>query len=198
MKVRRAPLKCSALCLLALLPAYFPGVATRPVLSEGGRPEARVVKRLRRIPLPVDITSVRVRDEVFELGQPFSGEDDWFKGLAVGLENNSGVVITYIGGGFLFPWPAGLQGAGKRAPLYHSFMYGRHPEAPAEVRLSKQPISVGPGETFTATISNDDYESIRRRLGELGYPASIREMALNIEEVYFADGSSWVAGSWKK
>lgn len=153
----------------------------------------RVVTKFRRIPLPVNIKAIKTKRGGVRAGEKFKGEDDWFKRLTVSVENTSGKTIIYVGGGFLFP-NAENQGTDP-APLYHRFMYGCHPLAPEGATTSAAAVSVRPGETLEITLPEGDFSSLRHKLDTLGYPASIKEIKINIEEVYFDDGTAWRAGS---
>jgi hypothetical protein len=156
----------------------------------------RVVTKLRRRPMPVEVKVVKTKKATIEIGQSFSDEDDWFDGLTVSVKNTSGKTIIYLGGGFLFPRPKDGTVEQDAPPRYHRFMYGHHPLAPEAAVQAIQPVSIKPGETFNITISAEDYVSIKRRLNELGYVGSIKEINFNIEEIYFADGMGWRVGHY--
>lgn len=51
-----------------------------------------------------------------------------------------------------------------------------------------------PGETFDIKLSKSDYDLNKIRLKQLGYPASIKDIKFNVEEIYFKDGTAWIAG----
>lgn len=166
-------------------------------LGAARQEQERVVTKLRRITFPVNIKTVKTKKGDVGLGQKFPGDDDWFKQLSISVENTSGKTIFYIGGGFLFPnkeWQPGEQAPSP--PLYHDFMYGHHPSAPEGARLPGADISMKPGETFNLTLSGEEFPSVKRKLERLGYPDSIKEISVNIEEIYFDDGTAWITGSW--
>jgi hypothetical protein len=152
----------------------------------------RTVTKFRKLSMPVEVKAVKTKKGVTKLGQAISDDDDWFDGLAVSIENISGKTIIYIGGGFLFPRPQ--EAASGKPPRYQRFMYGRHPSLSDEASLTIEAINVRPGETFDITLSKKDYDSNKLRLKQLGYPASIKEIKFNIEEIYFDDGTAWIAG----
>lgn len=155
----------------------------------------RVVTKLRRKEPPVKIKTVRTRKGVVELEKHFDGDDDWFNGLTINVENTSGKTITYLDGGFLFP--RGLNDVQPDSPpRYHRFMYGRKPQVHYDAASSNQPINIKPGEVLDISILQGEYDSIRQQLKKLGYPVSIREIKINIEEIYFDDGTAWISGSW--
>jgi hypothetical protein len=181
--------------LLLAAAVLLPGTSSN--LGAAKQEQDRVVNKLRRIPLPVNLKAVKTKKGGVGLGQKFSGDDDWFKQLSISVENTSGKTIVYIDGGFLFPNQE-LQ-PGEQAPsppLYHGFMYGHHPSAPEGARLPGADISIKPGDTFNLKLSDDEFLSVKQKLKRLGYPASIKEISVNIEEIYFDDGTAWITGSW--
>jgi hypothetical protein len=169
---------------------FLPSIKTAPQQSTD-----RVVTKLSRKELPVKVKTLKTKKGVEELEKQFDGEDDWFNGLTIKVENISGKTITYLAGGFLFPRLAKDVQADS-PPRYHRFMYGRYPQAPSDSALSSQLISIKPGETLDISILQSEYDSIRQQLNDLGYPVSIREISINIEEIYFDDGTAWIVGSW--
>jgi hypothetical protein len=179
----------TTLCALILLCAFWPASGVN------AQPPDRVVTKMRSIHLPVEVKLIKTRKKIVALGQNFSDSDDWFKGLTVSVENTSGKTIIYIGGGFLFPRPKEQDASAAPPPRYQDFMYGRHPAAPSQARLTAPPISVEPGETIDITLPESDYDRLVKRLKELRYPAVVREIKINFEEIYFSDGTAWIAGS---
>src|SRR2546421_1064138 len=110
------------------------GFFSIPFFSSGTakQVEDRVITKLRRIPLPVNIKVVKTKKGDVAIGEKFPSEDDWFKQLTISVENTSGKTIIYIGGGFLFPNTENQEGGQAAPPLYHRFMYGHHPLAPVD------------------------------------------------------------------
>jgi hypothetical protein len=185
-----------AIVLLLTAVVLLPGASFSP--GAAIQEQDRVVNKLRRIPLPVKIKVVKTKKGDVGLGQKFPGDDDWFKQLSISIENISGKTIIYIGGGFLFPNQALQPGEQASPPLYHDFMYGRHPLAPEGALPPDAGISIKPGEVFNLTLSDDEFSSVKGKLKRLGYPASIKEISVNIEEIYFDDGTAWSGGGWYK
>ena len=183
-----------AMALLLTAAGLLPGTSFNPGAAK--QEQDRIVNKLRRITFPVNIKTVKTKKGGVELGQKFPGDDDWFKQLSISVENTSGKTIFYIGGGFLFPNKELQPGEQAPPPLYHRFMYGYHPLVPEGARPPDAGISIKPGETFNLTLSDEEFPSVKRKLEGLGYPGSIKEISVNIEEIYFDDGTAWIAGSW--
>lgn len=152
----------------------------------------RTVTKFRKLAMPVEVKAIKTKKGSTKLGQAISDDDDWFDGLAISVENVSGKTIIYIGGGFLFPRPH--ETGDIKPPRYQRFAYGHHPSAPSEDSLINWPFNIRPGETFDIKLSKSDYDLNKIRLKQLGYPASIKEIKFNIEEIYFNDGTAWIAG----
>jgi hypothetical protein len=154
----------------------------------------RSVEKLWRKLAPLKIRTVKTKKGEVLLGKKFVDNDDWFQGLSVVLENISGKTITYIEAGFLFPRQVG--DAGKAPPLYKSLRYGLHPDDSEASAINNQPLALKHGEKIAVTLFDPDYLEIMDDLTQLEYAYSIKTVKFNIQEVYFEDGTSWVAGTW--
>lgn len=183
-----------AIALLLAAAVLLPGASFN--LGAAVQEQDRVVNRLRRIPLPVNIKAVKTKKGDVGLGQKFPGDDDWFRQLSISVQNTSGKTIVYIGGGFLFPNQELQPGEQAPPPLYHRFMYGHHPLAPEGAQPPDAAVGIKPGGAFNLTLPGDEFLSVKQKLRGLGYPAGIKEISVNIEEIYFDDGTAWSGGSW--
>jgi hypothetical protein len=155
----------------------------------------RSVEKLWSKLAPLKVVTVKTKKGRVSLGEKFvDNDDEWFKGLSVVLENISGKTITYVGAGLLFPRQQG--NAGKAPPLYKSLNYGLPPDAPEAVALSAQPLELKHGQKITVNLADPEFFEIKNDLIELEYAPSIEAIKFNLGEVYFADGTSWVAGRW--
>lgn len=164
-------------------------------LRAAAQESERVVEKTSRKPTPLKVKVIKTKKAEVSLGKKFvDGDEDWFKVLSIVLENISGKTVTYVGVGFLFPRQ--VEDVGKAPPLYKSLFYGHHPNAPSEVTAKVQPLSLKPGETITVKVSEPDYFEIRNNLARLQYADNIKTIKFNLQEVYFDDGSGWVAGTW--
>jgi hypothetical protein len=183
----------AALFLSSLFP--FSGIAQQPP-EQSNQDEERVIEKLWRKPAPLEVMQIKTGSGNFALGQKFAGDDTWFQAISVVLENTSKKGIIYVGAGFLFPRPQGE--AEKGPPFYQQVSYGRHPHAPIEGNLRIQPLSLKPDERITISLADSSTSSgkIKAALRQLKYAQSIKLIKLNLEEIYFDDGSAWVAGTW--
>ena len=184
-------IRLSLVLLLMLLPTSGVTQQTQGQITNG---KERVVEKVWRKPTPFKIKNIKTKKGEFLIGQKLVDEDDWFNGLSVVLENVSGKTITYLGAGFLFP---GQSGEGEKSPpLYKSLSYGHHPGAPGEAVLNIQPLALKPGEKFTVTLSEVDYDEVITNLKRLEYSQSIKAIKFHLMEIYFSDGTGWAGGTW--
>lgn len=179
------------LFLVALLLTF--GIAQQSQ-DQFGKANERVVEKMSRKLAPLEIKLVKTRKGDFLVGQKFADEGDWFQGLSVVLENISSKTITYIEAGFLFPRES--DEVGKAPPLYKTLFYGRHPSAPTGTNLNIRPLVLKPGEKITFTLSDIDSSEVKSSLRQLDYSHSVKTIKFNLSEIYFEDGTGWVAGTW--
>ncbi len=186
------------LCLMIIILAALStasGIAQQTP-EQADKHEERVVERLWRKPAPLEVAVIKTNRGDFLLGQKFAGDDSWFQEVSVVLENTSKKRIIYIGAGFLFPRPK--SEAGKPPPFYQSVSYGHHPSAPLESNLKIQPLKLEPGKRISVNFSDSNSLSqIKAALRQLQYASSIKLIKFNLEEIYFDDGTAWVAGTWR-
>jgi len=188
MPARFARSRTSLSCLGLLIGLTLP-------LQTAAQEAERVVEKTSRRPTPLKVKLVKTKKGEVALGKKFFDDDeDWFKGLSIVLENVSGKTVTYVGIGFLFPRED--RDVEEAAPLYRDLHYGVHPEAPGSVAARTQPLLLRPGEKLTVTLLDPDYLEVREALSRLEYPHSIKAIKIHLEELHFADGSSWVVGTW--
>lgn len=155
----------------------------------------RVIEKSWRKLAPLKIRTIKTKKAKVSLGEKFVDNDDaWFQGLSVSLENISGKTITYLGAGLLFPRQVGDDG--KAPPLYKSLSYGLHPDVPEAYTVKSQPLALKPGEKISVILFDSDYLEVKNDLTQLDYAQSIKAIKFNLQEVYFDDGTSWVAGTW--
>ncbi len=188
---------CSRLCLTTLISASlfpFSGIAQQPP-EQSNQDEERVVEKLWRKPAPLEVMQIKTGSGNFALGQKFAGDEAWFQTISVVLENTHNKKIVFVGAGFLFPRPQGEEG--KPPPFYHQVFYGRHPRDLGASNSKIQPLALEPGERISIKFSDSgSHAQVKATLRELQYASSIKLIKLNLEEIYFDDGTAWVAGTW--
>lgn len=182
---------------MALFTSTFSKQSLNPtplLRTPSSQDKQRSVEKLWRKTAPLRVGTIKTKKGEVLLGKKFADNDEWFQGLSVVLENISGKTITYIGAGFLFPRQVG--DVGKVPPLYKSLSYGLHPDAPEESAINNQPLALKPGESIAVTLFDPNFLEVKNDLTQLEYTYSIKTIKFNLQEVYFDDGTSWVAGTW--
>jgi hypothetical protein len=186
----RPAIRLSITSIFLMTLSLAPEFATH-IQAQTLKEEERTVEKLSRKPAPLKIKLIKTKKGEFSLGKKFVAGEDWFKGLSIVLENISGKTITYISAGLLFPRQT--KEAGKAPPLYKSFYYGQHPDAPG---VPAQSLALRPGDSLTLTLSDADYYKVTANLERLEYTHSIKTIKFNLQEIYFDDGTGWAAGTW--
>ncbi len=176
----------SILVILAVLLLY----SLLPLAQTATQEQDRIIKKRYSYPNePLRITTVRNQRGIIELGKKFSDSDDWYKELTVSVENISGKEITYISIGLTLVRP---ENQAKELPLGHSIMYGNRVAA---LKRSAKPIEFKYA-SIDIKLSEQNYDSIKTMLKNVGYPSSINAIEINIEDVIFGDGTAWATGTW--
>jgi hypothetical protein len=139
---------------------------------------------------PIKIIGVETAKRKVVLGQAFSDDDDWMKGLKVRIENTSDKVITHVGIKIVFDRPVDQA---DQAEAGWDIWYGLSPFSlkpdepipPPLVRLIK------PGETESIALSDTDYDAMRVFLMELKFPSSIEKVHISVYTIAFTDDTAW-------
>jgi hypothetical protein len=157
--------------------------------------QTRVIKQKSWRDEPVKVTLLKVRGKSIKLDQDFEEDDDWLNGLTISVTNTSDKPITYLGFRIDFPHPGGIS-RDNPIPAY-DFSYGHKPSS-ANTASPDDIKPIMPGETKDFTISDNDYAIVRQLLGQSGYPAIIKHIDIVLDDIGFADGTLWRAGTMHK
>jgi hypothetical protein len=160
--------------------------------------QERVIERRSMSPTsdePVNIIAVKVKKGTVEIGRGFPDGDDWFKGLAIKVENLSNKNITFVDVEFSFERPENSERAND-PPLVHSLKYGSRLPLDADSARPKRVELIRPGESVNLVLSDLTFSALKRALSKLKYPASIRRLQIHVREVIFDDDTSWSAGRY--
>ncbi|HEU4596698.1 MAG TPA: hypothetical protein VFS10_16290 [Pyrinomonadaceae bacterium] len=143
---------------------------------------------------PIQILKVKNKKRDLPVGGKFSDDDaDWLRGLTITVRNDSGKDITHLSFAILFP--ANKNQASSELSYTFDFMWGLSPQSKhyKESRRLRPERVIKQNDQFDLTLSDEQYEHIRKVLLSLGYP-SVREIEIWIDEVGFDDGTSWKGG----
>lgn len=140
-----------------------------------------------RLPVPVEIVTIKVRGRQVQVGQTFADDDDWIKGLELTFKNTSEKPIVYLSVDLRLPSPEGI-------PVAFPIFYGRSPATSEEAARLAQAHAVQPGETATVTLTERQYESMQAVLAERNWKLPLDKLTIKVNIVSFADDTSWHHG----
>ena len=145
---------------------------------------------------PLKIISFDVRGKKVLSGEKFPDSDDWTKTLSVNVQNSFGKKVSYIGIGIFFTRPKDQE----TVPIFHySLIRGNKKSALKRLESGFDfASSNSPDKNTKIILSDKEYHEIRESLDQLGYPAKIAKIQVQIEEIVFEDGRLWSLGSWYK
>lgn len=181
------------ICIIALTTVTLGVALLIPITRTTAKQDKeRVIVKLGKRDNPVKITLVKTKKGVVKTGKNFTDEDDWFKGLTISVGNASSKTITYLVVELFFPRPEVQQG---QLPLAYPLSIGRLTSRSGSVPTRNfNPILSG--DTVDISLSDANYEAIKTMLIQNGFPESIKKIRLSVREVYFTDGTVWMAGAW--
>jgi len=145
---------------------------------------------------PLKIVSFGVEEKKIHSGEKFIHSEGWEKFLSVNVQNSSGRTVKYIGIGIFF---SRLKDQ-ENIPVFHySLIRGNRKNALKQLESSFNfDSSDSTDKNLKIAISEKEYQEMRESLDQLGYPAKIHKVEIQIEEIVFADGKLWSLGSWYK
>ena len=147
---------------------------------------------------PVKISVVKAKKGEIKLGEKFSDDDDWFKGLKVVVENVSGKPVTYVRVGVIFHRPQS-QEAAPGYPYGEALTYGVDPFSPEGSDTSNQAKAIAAGKSIELALPDEIYVGTKEILKKLKFPESIKRIEVTVETVGFEDGTAWNAGQlWRR
>ena len=154
------------------------------------RLQSRTVNRLSRPNEPVQITAVRVSGKAVRFGKAFAGGNNWLGGLTFVIKNTSTKSVSWARVALKF------QKGRETAPNLNDFMHygiGRWDED--KIRGGGPPLK--PGDTAEVSYSLEQYQSVRDILDGMGYPKSIAQIEVSVDQVIFVDQPElmWIEGT---
>lgn len=182
------------LCLASvLLIKAIPSAGIAQSTQEGQAQERIIVKKSDFNP-PVSITIVKTKKRgALQTNKTFLDDDEWIRGLEISVGNDSGKTVTYIGVELLFRRTEDQE---QGLPAGWFFNYGLDPfrYESEESMPPPQVKPVLPGGTVVMTLSDREYDEIRRFLKDIRFPKSVKRIELRVVEIGFSDGTAWNAG----
>ncbi|MBO0720419.1 MAG: hypothetical protein J2P41_06340 [Blastocatellia bacterium] len=121
-------------------------------------------------------------------------EEDWLENLQFSVKNNSDKKVNYIGLSIQFPETT------VNGPLMvdNSLNLGIRPSDSPEWASKKIPLSLGPADSVTLTLSAQNLKSIKDFLALRKFQLSgLNKAVIRMEEIYYLDDSiMWLTGSY--
>jgi hypothetical protein len=152
----------------------------------------RTVSKLSRPAEPVEIVSGKVKGKPIVFGKPFNGSDNWLGGAKFVIRNRGTKPVTWVKVAFKFYKDK------DRGYALHDFMtYGIGVTDIEKFRGGGPPLK--PGETAEVSYPWEQYLSVRDILDGMGYPRSITQVEVSVDEVNFGDNDlMWIEGQMKE
>ena len=152
----------------------------------------RTVKKFSRPAEPVKIISGNVQGKPIVFGKAFAGRDNWLGGLKFVIKNTSTKPVIWVKVAFSF-YKDNERGYG----LNDFMTYGVGTSDVEKLRGGGPPLK--PGETAEVSYSWEQYQSVRDILDGMGYPRSIVQVQVSVDEVNFGDPDlMWIEGEMKE
>jgi hypothetical protein len=151
-------------------------------------PRNRIIKKLSRPDEPVTIVSVKVKGKVVEFGEPFAGRNNWLGGLTFVIKNTSAKTVSWARVALSF------RSEEATGSLSDVMTYGIGRWDIDKIRGGGPPLK--PGETAEVSYSWEQYQSVREILDGMGYPQSIAQIEVSVDQVIFSDQPElmWIEG----
>lgn len=162
-------------------------------LSIGTPVRKRIVTKLSRPNEPIELIAVKVKGKPVQFGKAFTGNNNWIGGLAVVVKNKSTKPVNWVKVAVSFH-----KDKYPDVRLVDSIIYGVGRSDIEKLRGGGPPLQ--PGETAEASYSLNLYKSVRPSLDGMGYPRSIAEVNLSVQQVSFVgeDEVMWIEGQMCK
>lgn len=145
---------------------------------------------------PVSIKLVKAKGRLVPLSEKFIDDDDWLKGFAVLVHNDSKKTVTHIGIEMLFR----PVGGGKQVPAGWALEYGPNPfhYKTNDAIPTSTLAAVLPGGETEAKLTDAQFEDLMRFLKEAGFPDKIHVVEVRVNSIGFADGTAWFGKMLKR
>lgn len=100
--------------------------------------------------MPIEMVSIKLKDQDFRPGEKVKGDDDWLHGLSFRIKNVSDKPLSYVEFVIQFKRPERVVG--------YSLHYGVDSER-GERRMDHSPPAIQPGETLDLALTKQNYTS---------------------------------------
>jgi len=152
--------------------------------------QSRTVNRLSRPNEPVQISAVKVKGKAVGFGKAFAGRNNWLGGLTFVIKNTPAKTISWARVALRFQEAKASEGG-----LTDVMTYGIGRWDEDKIRGGGPPLK--PGDTAEVSYSLEQYQSVRDILDGMGYPRSIAQIEVSVDQVIFAVQPElmWIEGT---
>jgi len=151
-----------------------------------GNAHGKVIEKENFPNTPFELVDLKATGKAVKFGEKFDDDEDWLKKINFKLKNNSDKPIVYVLVYLHFP-ETEFTGMGMTFEL----QYGQRPGAKI---VTGKPILLTKGDVSSITLSDSDYDELKRFVENRQSLSSISKVVINIPTVYFADGTVWSGG----
>jgi len=152
----------------------------------------RLVVDKSRADAPAKITLVKTKKRTVEINKKMFDDDEWLQGLTLRVANHSDKAITYVGVQLIFRRTEDQESG---FPAVWPVEYGYDPFGNSGDGIALPRVApILAGTDAELTLSETEYNEVKRFLTEAGFPASRKRLELDIIKVGFNDGTAWNNG----
>lgn len=155
-----------------------------------GNQRKRVIEETPYPDAPVKIVGVLNRNHKIKFKESFSDDDDWIKGLAFEVVNQSEKTVTHVGIDLVLERPSDEAGL---PPSVWPLTYGLNPFwlKPDEPVWDKYTKPIRPGEKAFITLSDLNHEDLKDLLKETNFSHGVDKMTVFVTTIGFDDKTAW-------
>ncbi len=160
-----------------------------PEIQTAGQQQTRTLKSRVWDREPVKIVAVTNKSgRAITLGKGHLADDDWLRGLTIGIKNMTKKDILFVELELHF-----LRSEGSSDETITAFpiVFGT---PPGMIGQTPSPAVLPPNENWHVSLSDQEYSKIGELLANTGYPKSIKDVEIITREVLFADKTKWSEG----
>ena len=177
------------LCLTGFVIARFTAGEASNIAQ--GEHERVLKKGTYRNPV-TDILNVRVKGSPAAFDRKISADDEWLKGITVGVKNTSTKPIVYFELQIRLFGEKGDEEAIGKPPFIYPLSYGDYQYDPSQPPVSASPNqALAPGDSVDIALTDEAYDSLISTLLAAAYPPTLKHAEISVTDVIFADGTRW-------
>jgi hypothetical protein len=154
--------------------------------KEPGQAKEKVIEAPRPPDAPVQIDELKVSGKSIKVADKFEADESWLSHLSLKLKNKSSKTVVGIQMDLFFP-ETKATGNMMAFPL----KFGQEPLAG-----SGSPPRLTSGDTTEIALSQNEYAKLKNFIERRHSIGSINKVTVQVNTIYFEDGTIWSYGSW--